>query len=151
MLVGVEESSVSSSRGCDKTRLLKDGLWMTIFIDDHLFMKCSLLRDSSIACCMPQRKWSSGTLNSTCLKAYQSIKLFFLYFLSFVARGTTIHLVFKTRNLGVIPDSSSSSYEFVIPTPKSVFHMVQQQPLNCSPLCQTSISFHFPGCQHLSF
>lgn len=38
-LVGVEESSVSSSTGCDEIQMLKDVLVVTIYIDDHLFVK----------------------------------------------------------------------------------------------------------------
>lgn len=124
-LVGVEESSLSCSRDCDEIQLLKDGLGVTIYIDGHLFVKFSSLRDSSIACWIPQCKWSSGTSNSTCLKAYQSTKLFFLYFLSVVAGSTTIHPVSKTRNLGVI------LYSFLpfIPHIPSVIKSCQFQPL----------------------
>lgn len=93
----------------------------------HSFVKHSWLWTAQLACWIPQRKWSSDTLNSTCLKGYQSTKIFFLHFLSFVAGGTIIYSVSKATNMGFIPDSLLSPSSLIF------YPSCQLQPLNVCP------------------
>lgn len=123
-LVGVEESSVSSSTGCDEIQMLKDVLVVTIYIDDHLFVKHYWLRDSSIAFWILQLKWSLGKSDmSKSWTVYQTN--FPIYTLSFVADGT---IIYPTQSLK--PEIWGPSQTLLSPLypPYSISHYVNSNP-----------------------